>query len=625
MSEIKPSGAPSQAAAGNHARPAQIGKPPRDSGRLWLILPLLVVAAYVPGIGNDYVIWDDDIYIRDNPYLRDVGGLARIWIPSDPVRKYYPLTYTLHWAEFQLWGTWPTGYYVVNVALHAVNAVLVFALLRALGAGSGVALLASALFAVHPMQAASVAWLAARKTLLSTTLALLAFLAYWRSRRAGQVRWARLAYVLFAAALLSKCAAITFLGSAILADWLLLRRRLWDAVAPLAPVLVGVGGCLMYIDSMFESTVGTCFAEPLPLRPLAASAACWFYAGKLLWPTGLALIYPPWTVSFSLVWFLPLVALVAAALGGWVLRRRIGALAVWGAAHFLLTLLPILGLLSFGYLKHSPVGDQYVYAAAPGFFLLVALGLARLARWVGQQKAQLVQLAVGVAAVAALGWLTGNRTLEWRGSEEFWSSAIADHPDFAFGRRRLADAYLNRGGLAEALREYTRLLQDDPDDAQVHNNMGLVLNRLGRPAEALERFRIAAAHAVEDNLPEAQTNLAATQMELGLLPAEITRLTAALASHPDDRETRYALAMALAVDGQSTKAVRHARQLIRDNPDDPRLLYRVAFLLRVAGQNAAAADAYRRAAQLARAQGPAELWYMINREMAELPASAAGD
>jgi len=592
---------------------------------LWLLLPLVVAVAYAPGVGNDYVVWDDDIYIRDNPFLGSVGGLLRIWTPIDPARKYYPITYTFHWVEYQLWGKRSTGYYIVNVALHALNAVLAFALLRAFGASNGVALLAAGLFAAHPMQAASVAWLAARKTVLSTTLALLGCLAYWRYRRMGQVRWSRLAFVLFGAALLSKTAAITFICSVVLADWLLLRRRLWDAVVPFLPLLIVIGGGLIYIDSQFEKSAGATYAEPLPLRPLAASAAFWFYTGKLLWPAGLALIYPKWTVTLSLIWVLPLVCLGVTAAVVWLLRRRIGVLAVWGAAHFFVTLLPILGLLSFGYLKHSPVGDQYVYPAALGFFLLVGLAVERFAQWIGRRKARLVVAPVGVAAVVGLGWLTGTRVPQWRGSLEFWSNTIDQYPEFRFGRRRLADAYEAGGQLSEAVRQYTWLLRDDPNDAQVHNNLGAVLDTLGKPAEALEHYRAAAERAAENDLAEVQPNLAACLRKLGLLSAEIARLRAALAREPNDAETRYALATALAADGLITEAIQHARQLIRDHPNDPHLLYRIAFLLRELRQDAAAAETYLLAARQARAQNLAQLWYKINRELAGLPDVAAGD
>jgi tetratricopeptide (TPR) repeat protein len=319
------------------------------------------------------------------------------------------------------------------------------------------------------------------------------------------------------------------------------------------------------------------------------------------------------------------VCLFATAVFVWLVRRRIGALALWGAAYFFVTLLPILGLLSFGYLKHSPVGDQYVYPAALGFFLLVGLAVERLARWIGWRTAQFLLVPAGVAAVVGLGWLTWVRVPQWRGPVEFWSHTINRYPEFRFGRRRLADAYEIRGQLSEAADQYTRLLQDDPNDAQVHNNLGAALGALGRPAEALEHYRIAAERAAENDLAEVQPNLAACLRKLGLLSAEITRLRTALAREPEDAETRYALAAALGADGRIAEAIRHARQLVRDHPDDPHLLYRVAFLLRELRQDAAAAEAYRLAARQARAQNLAQLWYKINRELAGPTGAAAGD
>lgn len=617
MAKTEAGAANSGAALYNSANPW------RNLGWWWLLLPVLVAGLYSPGVHNDYVIWDDDIYIRDNPNLRDVAGLQKIWTPNDPERKFYPLTYSLHWLEYQLWGANPSGYYVVNVALHALNAVLVFLLLRALGAGGGVALLAAALFAASPMQAASVAWLAARKTLLSTTLALLGFITYWRARKTGRTIWSLLAFMFFAAALLSKTAAITFLVGAILAEWLLLRRRLLDAISPLALLILAVGGCLIYIDSRFERTGGVTYAEPLSLRPLAAAAAFWFYTIKALWPVDLALIYPKWTPSLSPMWFLPLAGLVAAGGAVWGLRRRIGTLAVWCAAYFFVTLLPILGLLSFGYLSHSPVGDQYLYPAAPGLFLFAALALERAAGWIGQAPARRVLLAVGLAATGGMGWLTWERIPQWRDPRSFWSSAVAGAPDFTFGRRRLATLYWKTDELEAALQQYELLLREDPDNAQMNNNIGLVLKSLGRPTEALDHFRVAVTAPDAVELPETQANLAILLKDTGALDAEISRLTQALARDPTDIEVRFALGVALAVNGQRRPAAQQAQQLVVANPNDAHLLYRVAFLLRANGQTTAAFQTYELAAKRARAQGLAKLEYDISCKMAALAASSA--
>jgi Tfp pilus assembly protein PilF len=159
----------------------------------------------------------------------------------------------------------------------------------------------------------------------------------------------------------------------------------------------------------------------------------------------------------------------------------------------------------------------------------------------------------------------------------------------------------------------------------MNNNMGLVLKSLGRSAEALEHFRVAVSAPAADELPEAQANLAIMQKDLGALEAEISRLAQALARDPANIEARYALGVALAVNGQRKLAAQQAQQLVQAKPRDAYLLYRVAFLLRANGQNATAAQVYELAAKHARAQGLAKLSYAINRETAELAASGTAD
>jgi len=599
--------------------------PWRKLGWSWLLLPVLVAVLYSPGVGNGFVTWDDVSYIRDNPNLRGASGLLSIWTPDDPELKFYPLTYSLHWLEYRLWGSNPSGYYVVNVLLHALNAILVYVWLRAFGARGSVALIAAALFAAHPMQAASIAWLAARKTLLSTTFALCASIFYWSARKSDRTLWARLAFVLFVAALLSKSAAITFLGGAILADWLLRRHRFKEIFPPLALLMIAAGACLIFIDSRFERLGGVTFAEPLVLRPLAAAAAFWFYTAKALWPVDLALIYPKWTPSLSPVWFLPLMGLIAVygVIGG--LHRRIGALAVWGAAFFFISLLPILGLLSFGYLSHSPVGDQYLYPAAPGLFLLVGLAFERAATWIGRARAPWILLALGLVATSWAGWQTYARIPQWSDPGSFWANVVAGAPDFDFGRRRLATIYWEAGEREAARQQYEVLLRDDPNSAQMNNNMGLVLKSLGMSREALEHFRIAVAGPDAAGLPEAQANLAVMQKHLGTLDAEIARLEQVLLQNPIDTESRYSLGVALAVAGHRQRAAQQAQQLVQAKPNDAQLLYRVGFMLRVNGQFTTAMQVYELADNRARAQGLASLSHAIGQRIDELTALSTAD
>src|SRR5438046_7687303 len=159
--------------SGRHRERAEAVRRPKTVGGVLpaLALALLVVAAYLPALHAGF-IWDDDAYVTANATLRTLDGLRRIWLEPGAVPQYYPVTFTSFWLEYRLWGLDPVGYHLVNVLLHALNAALVWRILRRLGLPA--AWLAAALFALHPMQVESVAWVTERKNVLLAALALAA-------------------------------------------------------------------------------------------------------------------------------------------------------------------------------------------------------------------------------------------------------------------------------------------------------------------------------------------------------------------------------------------------------------------------------------------------------------------
>jgi hypothetical protein len=216
---------------------------------LWYgALVLLTTLAFQPTFGAGFIEWDDQIYVEENPLLHDVSGLKKFWNPTlRGMPQYYPLLFTSYWLEYRLWGLRPGGYHAVNLGLHLANVGLVLLLMRSFGASGWVAALAAGVFAVHPVQVASVAWIAERKNTLSGFFYLISFLLYLRHRRTGS-RWAYAACLgAFLGALLSKTQTATFLISLLLAEWLLQRTgrlrkvTLGGVAARLLPMLALCG------------------------------------------------------------------------------------------------------------------------------------------------------------------------------------------------------------------------------------------------------------------------------------------------------------------------------------------------------------------------------------------------
>jgi tetratricopeptide (TPR) repeat protein len=588
---------------------------PGPDRRPWIVLPLLVLAAYASGLGNTWVEWDDFFFLRDNPALHSPAGIAGIWTPgADPLRKFYPLTYTLHWLAFRVWGAWPTGHLLVALLLHGLNSAAVYALVRAFGGSARAGWIAGALFAVHPMHVAAVAWLASLKNVLSTTFALLAILAYLRFARqaaaSGQaatrgygashaaLRWYLAALAALTAALLSKSATITVPFSLLLADRLVVGRRGWRTIWPILPMLaVAIG--LAAITAHEEWNVeARRYAEPLPERPLAAAGALWFYLGKFFWPLDLRTIYPRWEVSWSPLWIAALVAALASAALVFAARRQLGGTTVWGCAHFAISLGPVLGLLEFGYLYRSPVSDHFVYLASVGVLMIVGLYADRVLAALERLRpaASRALSAVVVVIVAGLGLKTWHQVQVWRDAVSFWSFTVAGNPSDLFAREQLALALERAGRLQESAGVWQELIEADPNQPRNHVNLGSALYRLGRGGEAMRAFQTALS--LDPDFAPAHYNIAYLLATQDRAAAALPFASEAVRLNPQDWEAQALLAELCLKVGDLDRAVEHSLTVGELQKDNPAVQLAVAHVLTRAGRFAEALAAARRAVQL---------------------------
>jgi tetratricopeptide (TPR) repeat protein len=583
------------------------------------LIPVFALVAFAPGIRNGYVDWDDIFYIRDNSLLTSLDGLWRIWSTFD-APQYYPLTFTSFWLEYRLWGTWPAGYFVTNLLLHAVNSLLVFRLARALGAGRGAAWVVGALFAVHPLQVASVAWLAQRKNVLGGLFFFLSFLAYVRYCRQGGMRFYVASVLAFAAALLSKTAAVTLPASLVLFEWLLLKRRggrPLGRVAPMLLIALALGVVTIIVERAGSpATIGV---QP---QPLAAAAAVWAYLGKVLWPAALVALYPRWHVSATaLVWWLPAVALIAAIVAVWHWRRTLGDLPVWGLAHFLVTLLPCLGLVPFGYLIHAPIGDHFLYFALPGLFLAIVCLAERAA------AGRRVVYALAGVALLALGAKTWAQVQVWHDGQRLWSYTLAHNPDSALSHNQLGIALAAQDRMTEALAQYREAARLNPRFWIARMNVGIALRDLGRLDEAVEEFRSIVAAAPRDaaahynlanalvrqgrsaeafvefaeairlnpRFAEAYANWGVALVEAGRIEEALPKLEIALRLNPENAVVHFNLGLVLASQGQLPQAVAHYQDAARLQPGNPRIYTNLALALLAQGRPNDAVQALRTA------------------------------
>ena len=478
------------------AAPTPVGPPSRHDALAAAALALLLAAAYLPAFQAGFV-WDDEVF-TDAAAVREWSGLWRIWFSFSPRAipnegHYWPLVYSTFWLEHKLWGFAPFGYHAVNVLLHAVNTLLLWRLARRLRLPG--AWLLAALFAVHPLHVESVAWVIERKDLLSALFYLAAFLAWLRCAEApdGGRKHYLLALGLFVAGLLCKSIVVTLpLALAICHWWQCGRLRAVD-LARLAP-FAAVGAAIALADMAFYAD-----REPLALswtlaeRVLIASQALWFYAGKLLWPAGLIVIYPHWPVDASdpLAWGYP-VALLALLAVLWLLRQRLGRGPLAGVLFFAVTLSPVLGFVDYGYMQFSFVADRYQYLAGIGL-LAVASGTAAVAAGALALPWRRCAAAAGAVAIAVLAVLTFLQAELYRDEETFFSHIVAHNPAARGAQGNLGKALLDTGRPQEALAAFRAALERAPDDTDVLANAGVALIRTGRPGQAETLLRRALA------------------------------------------------------------------------------------------------------------------------------------
>ena len=488
----------------------------------FVALGLLVIVPYLPAMLWGDFVWDDNLYIKVDP-VRDVSGLWKIWFsPSDLGREehYWPLVYTTFWLEHKLWGFAPTGYHIVNVLLHLVNTLLLWHLLRRLAIpGSWVV---AAVFAVHPLHVESVAWIIERKDVLSGLFYLGAALAWMRFvEQPRRGRYAG-ALALYAAGLLSKSIVVTLPAVLLIWHWWKQGRVISTDLLRLVPFFA-VGLIITVGDlSFYRSGSSTSFDYSLAERTLIAARALWFYAGKLLWPASLAVIYPLWDIRVAdlLAWG-HLIAAVALVVILWHFRQRIGRGPLAGVLFFAVTVSPVLGFVDYSFMEMSFVADRFQYLAGIGIMTVViaaaACGIRRLSNmW---QKGALTGVAV---MLAVLGMLTWRQASIYRDNETFWQHVVILNPQARIAHVNLGAALYMQERYEEAETRLRSAIVLDPQSYDAYLNLSNALYMQERYVEALEAARVAV---------QQRPDLAATvHTGLGVVLAVLERYDEALKS-----------------------------------------------------------------------------------------------
>jgi len=589
-------------------------------GELLLCLLLLAVtlAVFWQVKHYQFVNYDDDVYVTDNPHVR--MGLQKegvIWAFTAVHAGYWiPLTWLSYMLDYEFYGLNPGGFHLTNVLLHLLNALLLYLVFRRMTGARWRSAFVAGIFALHPLQVESVAWVTERKDVLSTLFWMLTLLAYLRYAERPRTTGYFAVLTAFSLGLMAKPMLVTLPFVLFLLDFWPLHRLgpsarlpvtkpeksgksilprttlsslLWEKVPFLA--LAATAGVLAYFTQDIGGAVRTLKGWPLNLRIANVLVSYVTYLAKAIWPYRLAVFYPyPQTIP---LWQAAGAGLLLVAVSILVIRarRRCPYLAV-GWLWFFITLVPVIGLVQVGL---QATADRFTYVPIIGLAIMVAWGVPDLLE---PYRSRLVVLAV--SSSIALSLLTARSWVQvqyWRNSTVLFEHALQvthrnylahnnlgaalfyqgkveeaiDHyyqaiqirPDYDRAYFNLGNAFAELGNIDTARRYYAKAPSFEP--AEAHNNLGRALAIQGKIEDAIANYL--EALALKPDLAEAHNNLGDALARQGEFAEAIDSFSRALALDPKMAETHDNLGRALARQGRFAEAIEHFSRALALKPD----------------------------------------------------------
>jgi tetratricopeptide (TPR) repeat protein len=563
---------------------------------LWgLALLVAVIVIYSPVWWAGFV-WDDDAYVTDNAAVAKTSGLLEIW--TTRAADICPLTMTTFWLEHTLWGLNPLGFHLVNVFIHAVNAIVLWRLLRLLQIPG--AWLGAALWATHPVLVESVAWITELKNTQATffyLLSILFFTRWLKSKASGEsgVRDGNYGLTLLFAllAVASKTSTMVLPLILVLCAWWVDGRWQWKRLAVIAPTLsMAVGAGLLSLW-----TQGIKHAEWVPLswpqRFVVAGDAIWFYLGKLLFPYPLELVYPRWQIDAgNPLPYLPLLAALILIVVFWLNCKTWGRPWFFTLAYFVTALLPVLGFVEHGFLGYSFVADHFQNLASMGPLALIASSFHRLSERVAGESRKLLYVTASVFLILLAG-LSWNRAWAFENGGTLWTDDVAKNPGCWVGYYNLG-CYLGKNLQPDkAIENFKTTIQLNPAYTPAHNALAATYLEQGRPNDAISECE--KALQIDPEYLDALDNLGLALLAQGRTDEAVEKLRLVVSKIPNNAKVHYDLGIALVKQGQFDRAIAEYQTALQLEPDDLDALTNWGNILVQEGQLEPAIALYKKA------------------------------
>jgi len=546
---------------------------------LCIFLVVITLAVYMQTRNFLFLDYDEVAYVTSNPHVANGITLQNItWaFTTFDISNWHPITWLSHMTDVQLFGMNPRGHHLTNVAIHTLSALLLFLLFLRLSGGLWQSIFVAALFALHPLHVESVAWVAERKDVLSGLFWFLTLIFYAEYAERRKTSLYILALISFVLGLMSKPMLVTLPIVMLLMDfWPLDRfrcgeeepglRQFISRAAPLLKekfpfVLCSFFSALITIYAQHNGgSIANLTAVSFQLRFENALVAYVKYIGKTIWPHDLAVLYPfpssipLWQVISSL-----LILLLVSAAAVWTGRRRPYFFVGW--FWFLITLVPVIGLLQVGV---QSMADRYSYIPVIGLFIMAAWGVPDLTKGLKHRQGILALLACTVITASAA--LTWQQLGYWKDSFSLFQHTLQVTTGNYIIHNNLGNAFVNKGDLEAAIKEYRMAVQISPNDEDAHYNLGHVLASKGNLDAAIKEYQ--EVIRINPNYIDAHFNMGDTFDSKGNLDAAILEYQEALRINPNYTKALNNLGIDLASKGDLDAAIQKFQEAIRINPDD---------------------------------------------------------
>lgn len=536
-----------------------------------MVVLAATIVAWIPSVKNDFVNWDDIIYVMNNEMIQSFSWVnlqtmfTRFWMGN-----YHPLTIFSFAVDYNLFKLTPHGYHFHNLVLHIANTALLFLFTYHLtGKRTGVAAIVALLFAVHPMHVESVAWISERKDLLYTMWFLASMLVYVFYLKTEKLLWIGLSLFFFLLSLLSKAQAVTLPLALLVIDYFNSRKFGWKMVLEKVPFffLSLVFGIVAVYAQQADNAVNA-----MNIRPFDSVFYGFYglsvYLIKLVVPTGLTCLYEyPFTDTRGVpayVYLSPITFLVLVGMIIYYRKRRPYISA--GILFFLLTIFPMLQFLPVG---QAVLAERYTYIPYIGLFLSIALGFFEVKERILPSSRRLWLTVGGILVILVFMAATWNRIAVWENSITLWTDVMVKNP-------RTVSAYINRGFIynQDEYKEYNKALDDCNAGLKVDsNNYKLYINR-GTAYRNLERYDLALddfTRAIEKNPESVESYL-----DRGILYTDrfgeydkgIADFNKYLTQHPDHRDATYNLGVAYYKKGSYDSALIYLNKVLAKYSDN---------------------------------------------------------